>query len=147
MNEEAAQTREQFERAQSRWRDALKAHRMAPPDPGFAARVAELAAACREDALACRAAEAWWEWPAVTREGEMPYELRPDTGRRGPTELWERFDEAVAALNRAGATTDLVEVSQAYDGLAEAAEALAVAVEREDHASVIPATARRRRSG
>jgi hypothetical protein len=141
-SDEAAQAREQFERAQTRWREALKSHRLAPPDPGFAGRLAELAAACREDALACRAANTWWEWPAVSREGEVPYELRPNTGRRGPAELWATFDATVAALNRAGATTDLLAVADAYDAMAQAAGALADAIAREDGES-IPALRRR----
>jgi hypothetical protein len=67
--------------------------------------------------------------------GEVPYELRPDTGRRGRTELWERFDEAVAQLSRAGATTDLLAVADAYDALAHAAGALADSIALEDRAA------------
>ena len=29
-----------------------------------------------------------------------PYELQPGSGRRGPDHLWQRFDEAVAELDR-----------------------------------------------
>jgi hypothetical protein len=135
---------EQFQLAQARWRGALKAHRLAPPDPGYAGRLAELAAACRDDAAACRAAQQWFEWPAVEGKSEPPYELRPGTGRRGPAELWERFDAAIEHVNQASAATDLAAVADAFDALGAAAEALSVAVEQEDRAAA-PA-ARRRRS-
>jgi hypothetical protein len=63
-----------------------------------------------------------------------PYELRPGTGRRGPTELWERFDEAVARLNRAITGSSAAAVADAFGDFAEATAALAAAVEREDEA-------------
>jgi hypothetical protein len=55
--------------------------------------------------------------------------LRPGTGRRGPEELWTRFDEAVAKLNDAGASDNLADVVAAYAAVAEAAGALADALE------------------
>ena len=61
-----------------------------------------------------------------------PYELRPGTGRRGPEELWERFDDAVERLNHAGAGNSLADLVAAYAAVAEAAAALADALEAAD---------------
>ena len=134
-----------FRDAQERWRDALAAHRLAPPDAGFSWRLSGLAEAARAEAQACRAANgAGFEWPPHRAAASSPpYELQPGSGRRGPEDLWRRFDGAVSELNRAGTGTDLVAVAVAYDGLAEVAGALAEAVEREDRASGLLPRARR----
>jgi hypothetical protein len=127
---------EEFAATQDRWRHAVQAHRLAPPDAGFSGRLAALADVAREEAEIChRAAAAGYKWPPHTSPPELPYELQPGTGRRGPGALWSRFDAAVAALNRAGRGTDLVDVAAAHELLAEAAGALALEVEREDRAS------------
>ena len=86
-----------FRDALDGWRNALEAHRMAPPDRGFSARLAGLAQAASEEARACRAADAaGFEWPPHrAADPRPPYELQPGTGRRGPEGLWRRFDEAV----------------------------------------------------
>jgi hypothetical protein len=79
--------------------------------------------------------------------------LRPGTGRRGPAELWERFDQAVAALNRAITGSSAADVADAFGELSEAAVQLAESVSsdvdtspRPDHAAtadtVPPSTAR-----
>jgi hypothetical protein len=126
----------EFAAVQVEWRQAVQAHRMAPPDAGFSARLADLAAAARKQAEACRrAAVAGYSWPPHTSTIKQPYELRPGTGRRGPKELWQRFDSAVEEVNRAAAGTDLIEVASAHGALTEAASALALEVEREDRAS------------
>ena len=52
----------------------------------------------------------------------------------------------MAGLNRAATGTDLLDVARAYDELAEAAEALADAVQRQDRASDLLPRARARRS-
>jgi hypothetical protein len=125
-----------FAAVQERWRRVIQAHRLAPPDAGFSQRLADLAAVSLREAEVCRKAAAeGYAWPAHTATAEPPYELRPGTGRRGPAELWERFDAAAEELNRAGGGTDLIEVAQAHELLAEAAGALAAEVEREDRAS------------
>jgi hypothetical protein len=85
--------------AQAAWAQAMRAHELAPPDPGFRGRA------------------------------RPPYELRAGTGRRGPEELWARFDAAVDELNRAGAGDSLAAVVAAYAAVAEAAGALADALE------------------
>ena len=127
---------EAFAAVQERWRHVVQAHRLAPPDAGFSQRLADLAAVALREAEVCRKAAAeGYAWPAHTATAQPPYELRPGTGRRGPAALWVRFDAAAAELNRAGGGTDLIEVAQAHELLAEAAGALAVEVEREDRAS------------
>jgi hypothetical protein len=136
---------ERFAAAQEGWRQAIDAHRLAPPDGGFSGRLADLAAAAREDALACREAdEAGYEWPPHRGKGQPPYELQADTARRGPEGLWLRFDAAVTELNRVSAGTSLLDVARAYELLSEIAGELAAAVEREDRASGVLAVAKRR---
>jgi hypothetical protein len=137
-----------FRDAQEEWRRALESHRLAPPDAGFSARLAGLAAAAGAEAVACREADATgFEWPPHRASANKPpYELQPGTGRRGPEELWRVFDAAVAELNRAATGTDLIEVATAYGALAAAAGELASAVEAEDRASGLLPRARARRS-
>jgi hypothetical protein len=148
--EESIEKRAQaeFRAAQGRWREALEAHRVAPPDAGFSARLAALSEAARAEAKACREAEAaGFEWPPHrAMSSEPPYELRPDSGRRGPGELWRRFDAAAADLSRAAAGTDILVVADAYAELGHAASELAEAVEREDQASGLLQSTRARRS-
>lgn len=145
MSTQVDAIQEAFAATQDRWRRAVQAHRLAPPDAGFSARLATLAQVAHEEAEIChRAAAARYSWPPHTSRPELPYELQPGTGRRGPRTLWSRFDAAVAALNRAGRGTDLVEVAEAHKLLAEAADALAREVEREDRASgLLPGEERR----
>jgi hypothetical protein len=68
-----------FRDAQARWRGALEAHRLAPPDAEFSARLAALASAAQVEADACRAAEAaGFEWPPHrASSSKPPYELQP----------------------------------------------------------------------
>jgi hypothetical protein len=137
-----------FRDALGGWRMALEAHRMAPPDQGFSARLAGLAQAASEEARACRAADAaGFDWPPHrAADPRPPYELQPGTGRRGPEALWRGFDEAVRQLNTAATGQNMLDVARAYDELAAAAGALAEAVEREDGASARRPRARARRS-
>jgi hypothetical protein len=48
--------------------------------------------------------------------------------------LWDRFDAAVAALNRAITGTSAADVADAFGEIEQAASALAEAVVREDQA-------------
>jgi hypothetical protein len=118
--------------AQSSWAAAMRSHELAPPDAGFRARLRALsgAAAAMRDAHA-RAFEAGLAWRPVERSerARPPYELRPGTGRRGPDELWVRFDAAVDELNGAGAGESLADIVAAYGAVADAAGALADALE------------------
>jgi hypothetical protein len=76
----------------------------------------------------------WRPVPGAER-AEPPYELRPGTGRRGPQELWDRFDSAVQTLNRAITGSEAATVADAFGEISEAAAALADAVSREDAAA------------
>lgn len=120
-----------------------------PPDPGFSGRLADLAAAASQRGAACEAAYTdGLEWPAARGGAKPPYELQPGSGRRGPDHLWQRFDEAVAELDRVSEGRSIRAVGRAYAELAEIASQLAKAVAREDRASGLPPPARtaRRRS-
>src|SRR5512133_4099382 len=110
----------------------MRTHELAPPDAGFRDRLralAEAADAMRE--THAQALEAGLAWRPVegSERARPPYELRPGTGRRGPEELWTRFDAAVGQLNRAGAGDSLAALVAAYAAVAEAASALADALE------------------
>ena len=118
--------------ARASWSGAMRAHEQAPPDPGFRDRLRALAeaAAAMRDAHA-RALEAGLAWRPVadSERARPPYELRPGTGRRGPTDLWARFDAAVRQLNQAGAGDNLADVVDAYAAVAQAAAELADALQ------------------
>ena len=116
----------------------MRAHKLAPPDPGFSARLSTLAQAAATEQVAwehANAAGLHWRPIAGAEGAEPPYELRPGTGRRGPEELWLRFDASVSALNRAIAGSDAAAVADAFGELSEAAGQLADAVAREDEAA------------
>ena len=117
--------------ARASWSGAMRAHEQAPPDPGFRDRLRALAdaAAAMRDAHA-RALDAGMAWRPVadSDRARPPHELRPGTGRRGPTELWTRFDAAVHQLNQAGAGDNLADVVDAYAAVAQAASQLADAL-------------------
>lgn len=135
-----------FEEARTAWRAALRDHVLAPPDAGFSARLATLAASARQRADACDAAyRDGFEWPPARGGAKPPYELQPGTGRRGPEDLWHRFDEAVAELDRVSEGRSLRAVGRAYAELADAASQLAGAIETADRESGLLAAPRRRR--
>ena len=121
--------------AKTAWGQALNAHKLAPPDAGFAGRLRTLASAAEEEREACeeagRAGLLWRPIPGA-QGAQPPYELRPGTGRRGPVELWDRFDAGVQDLNHAITGTNVMGVARAFGELASAAAALAEAVEAED---------------
>jgi hypothetical protein len=131
------QAQRAFASAQHSWGEALAAHRLAPPDAGFSARLGALASSAAAEAGACRAAaEAGFSWPPHrASDSGPPYELRPESGRRGPAELWRRFDRAVAHLSRVGTGTDLLAVADAYEELAAVTDELSDAIEAEDRKS------------
>ena len=103
LDRQRAQIMRRVRQASNAWADAMRAHKLAPPDLGFAARLRTLAEAAASEQVAWEHAHAagllWRPVPGAER-AEPPYELRPGTGRRGPAELWERFDAAVGTLNR-----------------------------------------------
>jgi hypothetical protein len=137
-----------FTEGMASWANAVQAHKQAPPDLGFAARLGALAQGASEAARVCRAADAaGFEWPPARKaDSEPPYELRAGTGRRGPEELWQRFDQSITRLSTMAAGTDMLEVARAYDELAEVAGELAETVKAEDRASAPRPRARARRS-
>jgi hypothetical protein len=121
--------------ASAGWADAMRAHKMAPPDEGFAGRLKKLSEAAATEQVAWERAEAaglmWRPVPGAER-AEPPYELRPGTGRRGPEELWARFDAAVGQLNQAIAGSSSAEVATAFGEMADAAADLSDAVALQD---------------
>src|SRR6267154_2755084 len=134
-DDQRARASQRLRDAKTAWGQAMTAHKMAPPDADFAIRLRTLAAALDAEREACEeAGQAGLLWrPIPGAQGSRPpYELRPGTGRRGPAELWERFDAAVEALNHAITGTNVIVVARAFGELASAAGAVADAVEAED---------------
>lgn len=117
------------------WADAMRAHTLAPPDAGFAARLKGLAEAAENEQVAwehANAAGLSWR-PVPGADGAAPpYELRPGTGRRGPEAMWAEFDAAVAGLNRAITGSNAADVADAFGAVATVAGGLAEAVARDD---------------
>ncbi len=137
----------EFKQGMASWAGAVQAHKQAPPDSSFSARLAALAQGAREAARVCRAADAaGFEWPPARKaDSEPPYELRAGTGRRGPQELWQRFDQAITRLGTMAAGEDMLEVARAYEELAGIAAELSDAVADEDATGASRPRARRRR--
>jgi hypothetical protein len=135
LDRQRAQIMQAVRRAGTSWAEAMRAHKLAPPDAGFATRLRSLADAAGSEQVAWEHAHAagllWRPVPGAER-AEPPYELRPGTGRRGPEDLWSRFDAAVLALNRAITGSDAATVADAFGELSDAAGQLADAVARED---------------
>jgi hypothetical protein len=139
LDRQRAQIMRAVRQAGNDWAEAMRAHKLAPPDAGFASRLRVLAEAAGREQVAwehAHAAGLLWRPIPGAEQAEPPYELRPGTGRRGPAELWTRFDEAVAALNRAITGSSAAVVADAFGELSEAVSALADAVAREDEAAV-----------
>jgi len=137
---------ELFKEARETWRAALRNHVLAPPDAEFSTRLATLADAAKQRAKACQAADKdGYEWPAARGGAKPPYELQPDTGRRGPQHLWEQFDDAVAELDRVSEGRSMRAVARAYTDLANIAQTLATAITQQDQAAgLLPARKARR---
>jgi hypothetical protein len=138
LDRQRAQIMRAVRQAGNDWAEAMRTHKLAPPDAGFATRLRALADAAGREQVAwehAHAAGLMWRPIPGAEEAEPPYELRPGTGRRGPGDLWTRFDETVAALNRAITGSDAAAVADAFGELSEAAGALADAVAVEDQAS------------
>src|ERR1700750_2012068 len=124
LDRQRAQILRAVRQAGNEWAEAMRAHKLAPPDAGFATRLRGLAeAASREQGAWEDAHAAGVMWRAVpgAETAEPPYELRPGTGRRGPAELWARFDAAVESLNHAITGTNVAGVARAFGALASAA--------------------------
>jgi hypothetical protein len=147
LDRERAQIMRAVRRASDGWAEAMRAHKLAPPDAGFAQRLRNLAeAAATEQVTWEHAHHAGLMWRPVpgAENASPPYELRPGTGRRGPADLWERFDRAVLALNRAITGSSAAAVADAFGDVAEAADALSTAVASEDEAAAAASRLRAR---
>jgi hypothetical protein len=147
LDPQRAQIMRAVRQAGTDWAQAMRAHKLAPPDAGFAGRLRSLAEAASREQVAWEHAHAaglmWRPVPGAERS-EPPYELRPGTGRRGPDELWQRFDGAVAALNKAITASNAAAVADAFGELSEVAGALASAVAGDDTAVADSASPRAR---
>lgn len=135
LSRERAQIMRAVRHASDAWAEAMRAHKLAPPDAGFESRLRSLAEAAEREQVTwehAHAAGLLWRPIAGAENSQPPYELRPGTGRRGPAELWDRFDVAVATLNRAIGGTSAADVADAFGAVAEATAALADAVAAED---------------
>src|SRR5437764_13631749 len=135
---------DQVKLADERWSDALEASAEAPPDLDFAQRLRAIANAAEQEAAAHRHADALGlahrPHPGA-RNLQPSHELRPGArSRRGPAELWERFDRAVAELGEALEGVALSAIARGFGELSEVARELADEIERID----FPAAARRR---
>jgi hypothetical protein len=141
LDQQRAQIMRAVRQAGNDWAEAMRTHKLAPPDAGFASRLRKLSEAAAREQVAWEHAHAagllWRPIPGAD-QAEPPYELRPGTGRRGPAELWARFDGTVAALNRAITGSSAADVADAFGELSEAAGALADAVAAEDRAAAEP---------
>ncbi|MGC9220127.1 MAG: hypothetical protein ACP5H2_02085 [Solirubrobacteraceae bacterium] len=117
------------------WAEAMRAHKLAPPNEDFADRLQQLSEAAAAEQLAWQQAhEAGMSWRPIpgAEQAEPPYELRPASGRRGPDDIWERFDHAVGELNRAISRSSAERVADAFGALATVAAELSAAVAQED---------------
>jgi hypothetical protein len=109
--------------AQTNWDEALEAHLSAPPAPGYADRLLQLAHAAEEQSSAFRFADreglAWRPLPNASASLQPPPELRPDFNRTGPRELWDRFDQTVRELGLALEGVSSVRIAQVFDKLSQ----------------------------
>ena len=138
LDPQRAQIMRGVRQASNDWAEAMRAHKLAPPDAGFAGRLRALAEAASREQVAwehAHAAGLLWRPVPGAEQAQPPYELRPGTGRRGPQQLWERFDAAVAALNTAITGSNAANVADAFGELADAARALADAVTEDQSAA------------
>jgi hypothetical protein len=147
LDRQRAQIMRRVRRAADEWAAAMRAHKLAPPDLGFAQRLHDLAEAAANEQVAWEYAHSvglHWRPVPGAENAAPPYELRPGTGRRGPAALWERFDGAVAGLNRAISGSDAAAVADGFGDFAEAAGALSEAVAEQDRTAQAAARGRER---
>jgi hypothetical protein len=150
LDAQRAQIMRAVRQAGTEWAEAMRAHKLAPPDPAFASRLSALARAAEREQVAwehAHAAGLLWRPIPDADTAKPPYELRPGTGRRGPAPLWTRFDAAVADLNRSIGGSSAAAVADAFGELAGATRGLADAVASEDGVSLAaedPATSHAR---
>jgi hypothetical protein len=134
LDRERAQIMRAVRHASDGWAAAMRQHKLAPPDAGFSQRLRDLADAAGAEQVAwehAHAAGLLWRPVPGAEHAAPPYELRPDTGRRGPAELWSQFDAAVAGLNTAITGSNAAAVADAFGATSDAAARLADAISRE----------------
>lgn len=139
LDRERAHIMRAVRHARDSWAEAMHAHKLAPPDLGFAARLRALSQAAATEQVAwehAHAAGLLWRPVPGAENAEPPYELRQGSGRRGPAELWDRFDVAVSKLNRAITGSNAADVADAFGELSEAAGALADAIAVQDEGAM-----------
>jgi hypothetical protein len=119
----------QLRLAEGSWQHALKQHRTAPPDAGYSRRLRELADACEQQQIAydygASQGLGWTPLPPAKRPA--PHELTPESGRPGPPELWQEFDQAIEDLSRALEGISIPAIARAFGEISRAARALSVA--------------------
>lgn len=145
LDRQRAQIMRAVRQAGSDWAEAMRAHKLAPPDAGFSARLRTLSEAAGNEQVAwehAHAAGLLWRPIPGAEQAAPPYELRPGTGRRGPAALWSRFDAAVGALNQAITGSNAAVVADAFGELSDVASALADAIAGEDEAAGARAASR-----
>jgi hypothetical protein len=143
LDRQRAQIMRAVRHASDGWAEAMRAHKLAPPDAGFAERLRNLAEAAGNEQVAwehAHAAGLMWRPVPGAESAAPPYELRPGTGRRGPAALWERFDGAVGRLNHAITGSSAAAVADAFGEFADAAGGLAEAVRAEDEGTTVSHT-------
>src|ERR1700746_3187 len=141
LDQQRARIMRAVRQAGNDWAEAMRAHKLAPPDAAFAARLRGLSEAAGREQVAwehAHAAGLMWRPIPGAESSEPPYELRPGTGRRGPAGLWARVGETRAALNIAITGSSAADVADAFGELSDAAGALATAVAGEDEAQSPP---------
>jgi hypothetical protein len=107
--------------ADVRWAAAVRAC------GGVTTRLREFSEAARDEATALRSVdEAGVKWsPRPGARGmQLPYELRPGSVDRDPSEPWEALDDAWAGLGRALEGDSMYLVSHSFDSVAIAAHAI-----------------------
>ncbi|MBV8430322.1 MAG: hypothetical protein JO244_04120, partial [Solirubrobacterales bacterium] len=91
LDPQRAQIMRAVRQAGSDWAEAMRSHKLAPPDAGFGARLLSLAEAAGREQVAwehAHAAGMAWRPVPGAEQSQPPYELRPGTGRRGPEPMW-----------------------------------------------------------
>jgi hypothetical protein len=138
LDRQRAQIMRAVRHASDGWAEAMRAHKLAPPDAGFSQRLRNLAEAAGNEQDAwehAHGAGLLWRPVPGAENAEPPYELRPGTGRRGPAPLGERVDAAGRTLHHAITGSSAATVADAFGEFAEAAAALADALGSEDDAA------------
>jgi hypothetical protein len=124
--------------ADTQYRQALRQHRLAPPDARYSARLKDFANACEQQEAAYRYADdnglAWDPLPPSAGR-RPPAELQPDSGRRGPEDLWKQFDTAIEDLSLAFEGISLSAIARVFGELSDIARRLSIGVAEQDAAA------------